>query len=165
MIDDVTKALIENDITIATGVPDGYLVPLIKELEDSPKIDYITAAREEECFGIASGAVMSGKRTLVLMQNSGFLNSIGCFSTLCQSYQVPFVCLIANRGNINDGNSYDPNKYRSYMATLKALNLFYIASSWQDLPTNISKAVKRADGGREPVFINIEEPLSQTETC
>lgn len=159
MIDKVLDALHANNINLTTGVPDGWLVPLINGLGNDKRFDYIAAAREEECFGIAAGAAMSGKRALVLMQNSGFLNSIGAFTTLCQKYQTPFVCLIAHRGGINDSNSYDPNKYKSFEATTRAMNLFVYSSGWEDLPLNIPKAMARSEGAGEPAFITLYEGL------
>lgn len=159
MIKDILDALNEHDINLATGVPDGWIVPIINALTDDKRFNYIPAAREEECFGIASGIAMSGKRSLVLMQNSGFLNSIGAFTTLCQKYQTPFVCLIAHRGGINDSNSYDPNKYRSFEATTNAMNVFTYPSSWEELPINIPKAMARSEGAGEPAFITLSEGL------
>lgn len=159
MIKTILDTLDKNDIHIATGVPDGWLCPLIDGLNDDNRFDYLAAAREEECFGIASGAAMSGKRALVVMQNSGFLNSIGVYTTLCQKYQTPFVCLIAHRGGINDSNSYDPNKYRSFEAVTRSMNLFVHASSWEALPTDLPKAFARSEGAGEPVFITLTERL------
>lgn len=165
MIDKVIDSLILNDIRIATGVPDGYLVPLIEAMAGDERIDYIAAAREEECLGIASGAAMAGKRAIVVIQNSGFLNALGCFSTLCQPYQTPFVCLIAHRGNLHDSNSYDPGKYRSYEAVIRALNLFHVRSDWAELPDIIGKAIRRAEGERQPQFINLVAPPGEQEVC
>ncbi len=159
MIKNILDALDQHNIHTTTGVPDGWLVPLIKGLSEDKRFDYIAAAREEECFGIASGIAMSGKRSMVLIQNSGFLNAIGAFTTLCQKYQTPFVCLVANRGGINDSNSYDPNKYRSFEATTRAMSLFTHPSSWEDLPTNIPKAMARSEGAGEPAFITLYEGL------
>ena len=157
MIDNILNALDEHNIHITTGVPDGWLVPLIQGLSKDKRFNYIAAAREEECFGIASGAAMSGKRALVLVQNSGFLNAVGAFTTLCQKYQTPFVCLVANRGGINDSNSYDPNKHRSFEAVARAMNLFVQPSSWEGLPINIPKAIARSEGAGEPAFITLSE--------
>ena len=161
MIEKILDALDANNIHTTTGVPDGWIVPLIKGLSEDDRFHYIAAAREEECFGIASGIAMSGKRALVLMQNSGFLNSIGAFTTLCQKYQTPFVCLIAHRGGINDSNSYDPNKFRSFEATTNAMNLFVHPSSWEDLPTTLPKAMARSEGAGEPAFVTLTEGMPQ----
>ncbi len=159
MIDNILNTLDEHNINVTTGVPDGWIVPLIKGLSADERFDYIAAAREEECFGIAAGAAMSGQRTLVLMQNSGFLNSVGAFTTLCQKYQTPFVVLIAHRGGINDSNSYDPNKYRSFEAITRAMNLFVHPSSWEDLAVNIPKAMARSEGAGEPAFITLSQGM------
>lgn len=161
MIKNILNALDQHNIHIATGVPDGWIVPIIKGLSEDKRFDYIAAAREEECFGIAAGAAISGKRALVLMQNSGFLNSIGAFTTLCQKYQTPFVCLIAHRGGIQDSNSYDPNKFHSFEAVTHAMNLFVHPSSWQDLSVNIPKAMARSEGAGEPAFVTLSEGLPQ----
>lgn len=159
MIKDILNALDKHNINITTGVPDGWLCPIITALSDDKRFEYIAAAREEECFGIAAGAVMANKRALVLMQNSGFLNSVGAFSTLCQKYQTPFVCLIAHRGGINDSNSYDPNKHRSFEAITKIMNLFVHPSSWDALATDIPKAMARSEGAGEPAFVTLHEGL------
>ncbi len=159
MIPKILDALDAHNIHTTTGVPDGWLVPLIKGLSEDKRFDYIPAAREEECFGIASGIAMSGKRSMVLIQNSGFLNAVGAFATLCQKYQTPFVCLVANRGGINDSNSYDPNKHRGFEAITRSMNLFTHPSSWEDLPVDIPKAIARSEGGGEPVFVTLSEGL------
>lgn len=159
MLQKILQSLHDNNIRIITGVPDGWIVPLIDAFVKDDRFDYIPAAREEECFGIASGAVMAGKRAMVMVQNSGFLNSVGCYTTLCQKYQTPFVVLIAHRGGINDSNAYDPNKFRSFEAITRAMNLFVQNSSWDDLHTIIPKAYARSEGAGEPSFVTITEGL------
>lgn len=151
--------LYKNEVTLATGTPDGWICPLIDSLSTDERFTYIPAAREEECFGIASGVAMSGKRALVLMQNSGFLNAVGCFTTLCQKYQAPFVVLIAHRGGISDSNSYDPNKYRSFEAVTRSMNLFVQPAGWNDLADNIVKAMARSEGAGEPSFLTLSEGI------
>lgn len=157
MLEKILQSLYDNNIRIITGVPDGWIVPLIDAFAKDDRFDYIPAAREEECFGIASGAVMSGKRVMVMVQNSGFLNSVGCYATLCQKYQTPFVVLVAHRGGINDSNSYDPNKFRSFEAITRGMNLFVQNSSWDDLPAILPKAYARSEGAGEPSFVTISE--------
>ncbi len=157
MVSKILDALDAHNINIATGVPDGWIVPLINGLTNDDRFDYIAAAREEECFGIASGIAMSGKPALVVMQNSGFLNAVGAYTTLCQKYQTPFVCLIAHRGGINDSNGYDPNKYRGFESVTRGMNLFVHESSWDDLAINIPKAMARSQGAGEPSFVTLTD--------
>lgn len=151
------QTLIDNNITLATGVPDGWIVPLISLFEEDPRLSYIAATREEECFGIASGMAMSGRRALVLIQNSGFLNSIGCYATLCQRYATPFTVVMAHRGGINDSNSYDPNKYRAFEAVAAGMNLFVHNTNWDSLALDIPRAMARSEGAGEPSFLTLTE--------
>lgn len=157
MLPEILEALYKADIRIITGVPDGWIVPLIDAFSKDERFTYIPAAREEECFGIASGAVMAGKKAMVLIQNSGFLNAVGCYTTLCQKYQTPFVVLVAHRGGINDSNSYDPNKFRGFEAVTQSMNIFVHNAQWEDLPAVLPKTYARSVGAGEPSFVTITE--------
>ncbi len=154
---DILEALATHRITLTTGVPDGWITPLLSALEADPRFDYIPAAREEECFGIAAGASMAGQRALVVIQNSGFLNAVGCYTTLCQKYQTPFVCLVAHRGGLSDSNSYDPNKHRTFEAVSRGMNLFTCAVPYAGLALALPKAMARAERAGEPSFVLLTE--------
>lgn len=166
---DITSQFIpwcrEAGFDLITGVPDGYLVPLITQAENSD-IPYIPAAREEECFGIASGASMAGKKVLVMMQNAGFLNSIGCFATLCVNYRVPMVILVSHRGNIFDQNAYDTEKYRYYENFTRHAPVFSLSvQEFQEEGNLFLKALARAEASLEPSIINLDRPPGQAGKC
>ena len=155
----------EADVDLVTSVPDGYLVPLISAIEDSP-IKQLSAAREEECFGIASGAAMSGKRALVMIQNSGFLNSIGCFGTLCMNYKLPIVFLVCHRGNFFDKNGYDTEKYRYFESFLKHTECFNV--SWYQYRAEgnlIKMAFEHAEAASEPVILSLDVSPTEEIAC
>lgn len=148
-------------IDLVTGVPDGYLVPLIQSVEKGP-ISYIPAAREEECLGIASGVSMAGKRALVMMQNAGFLNAIGCFSTLCMNYRVPMVIIVSHRGNLDDQNSYDTEKYRYYENFIKHAPVFSVSLKDRGKePDLLLKCFERAEASGEPTLLNLDMASTQ----
>ncbi len=149
----------EAKIDYIIGVPDSYLVPLIESVLARGSIPYIAACREEECLGIASGLSMSGKRALVLMQNVGFMNAVGCFSTLCLNYRTPFLIIVANRGNLFDKTRYDVQKYRYFNKILDTLSVFYASSrSFQDQENLIALCYERSVTASEPAFLLLDEP-------
>ena len=159
----------EANVQLVSSVPDGYLVPLIDSLDGSDII-HVPTAREEECLGIASGAAMSGQRSLVMVQNSGFLNSIGCFGTLCMNYKLPIVFLVAHRGNFFDRNGYDTEKYRYFEAFLKNTEAFHV--SWYQFREEgnlIKRSFEHAEAASEPVLLSstaiIEEIAQITPFC
>ena len=152
-------------VDLVTSVPDGYLVPLIESVQEAG-IPQISAAREEECFGIASGAAMSGKRALVMIQNSGFLNAIGCFGALCMNYKLPIVFLVAHRGNFFDQNGYDTEKYRYFESFLKHTEAF--TASWYQFREEgnlIGRSFAHAEAASEPVILSLDVSPTEEIAC
>jgi len=159
IVESFVPSCLEAGVDFVAGVPDGYLAPLISAASASPALHYIAAAREEDCLGIASGLAMCNKKPIALMQNVGFMNAIGCFSTLCLTYRTPFVIIIANRGNLYDKTKYDVQKYRYFEKIANAMNVF--TTSWRafrDEPHLISLCYQRALTAAEPVLLLLDAP-------
>lgn len=157
--EDFISGCVEAGIEYATGVPDGYLVPLIKDLDSSSELAYIAAAREDDCLGIASGLAMCGKRTVVVMQNVGFMNSIGCFATLCLNYRTPFLIVVSDRGNLFDRNQYDILKYRYFSGLVQSMNLFTASfREFRHEKSLIKNCYDRALIAAEPTLLVLDMP-------
>jgi len=71
---------------------------IISYLSKDPQFNYIPATREDEALGIATGAHLGGKNSVVLMQNSGLGNSINALSSLDLLYEFPILMIISWRG-------------------------------------------------------------------
>ncbi len=163
---DIFRQCRESKIDLVTSVPDGYLVPLIAGFQGDSAITHVAAAREEECLGIAAGASMAGKRAMVMMQNVGFLNSIGCYATLCANYRTPFLILISHRGNIDDKNRYDIEKFRYSDAFFQSGQVF--SASWRqfrDEKNMIGKMMDRAYTAMEPSFLLLDFIPPEGSAC
>lgn len=59
--------------------------------------DYIVATREDEAMAMAVGAELTGKKSLVFMQNSGLGNCVDVLTSLCKPYGVEPELIISNR--------------------------------------------------------------------
>lgn len=68
--------------SLFTGVPCSYLKPFINYTIDAPHLDYIGASNEGDAVAIASGAELSGRRSVVMFQNSGFGNAVNPLTSL-----------------------------------------------------------------------------------
>jgi len=88
--------LVKNGVENFVGVPDSTMKHFIDEGLKKKKI--LIATREEEAIGIATGMSLSGKKSLVFMQNAGFANSLSTITSLVQLYQIPMIILIGWRG-------------------------------------------------------------------
>ena len=64
----------------------------------TPEIDVITVSREGEAFAIASGLYVGGKHPVVIIQNTGFLESGDAIRGTAFNMEIPLVSLIGYRG-------------------------------------------------------------------
>ncbi|WP_456373882.1 sulfopyruvate decarboxylase subunit alpha [Methanocaldococcus sp.] len=98
----IYKALKESNIDFICSVPCANLKNLIKLVEEDENIIYIPTTREEEAFGICAGAYLAGKKTAILMQNSGIGNSINAIASLYKTFQIPTLLIISHRGDLKE---------------------------------------------------------------
>lgn len=81
------------------SVPCKLLGDLIDRLSEDKSIIYTPVSREEEGVGLACGAHLAGRRPAVVMQNSGFGNSVNAVLSLLNYYKVPVVFVVSHRGS------------------------------------------------------------------
>jgi sulfopyruvate decarboxylase TPP-binding subunit len=97
---------VKNGIEDFIGVPDSTMKHFIDEGLKKNKI--IITTREEEAIGIATGMSLSGRKSLVFMQNAGFANSLSTITSLVQLYEIPMIFIIGWRGYLkNDAPEHE----------------------------------------------------------
>jgi len=82
-----------------SGVPCSILTEALAAVPDDPEITYVPAVREDVALGVASGAWFAGKRSAVLMQNSGLGNVVNPLTSYSLMYEVPVLLFITWRGH------------------------------------------------------------------
>jgi sulfopyruvate decarboxylase subunit alpha len=85
-------------ITHVVGLPDNSTAALFHELADDPDIYLITVTREGEAFATAAGLWIGGARPLVVIQNTGLLESGAALRGTLMRMRIPVVCLVSYRG-------------------------------------------------------------------
>jgi sulfopyruvate decarboxylase TPP-binding subunit len=92
------RALEEAGVTHVLGVPDNTSAPLFNALLEHPGIRLVEVTREGEAFAIASGLWLGGATPLVVIQNTGFLESGDALrgTAIRMGAPVPFV--VTGRG-------------------------------------------------------------------
>ena len=78
------------------GTPCGILAPLYACLQTQGQL--LTVLREDNAVGVAAGSAMTGKSPVVLMQNSGFGQSVNAVASLVIPYDIPILFIISMRG-------------------------------------------------------------------
>lgn len=85
-------------ITHVVGLPDNSTAALFHELAQDPDIYLITVTREGEAFATAAGLWIGGKRPLVVIQNTGLLESGDALRGTLIRMRIPVICLVSYRG-------------------------------------------------------------------
>ncbi len=92
------RTLIGDGVTHVVGLPDSISGPLFDAVSSHPALRLVTVAREGEAFAIASGLWIGGARPLVVIQNTGLLESGDSLRGTAQRMAVPLPVLITGRG-------------------------------------------------------------------
>lgn len=94
----IADALAKAGVDHVVGLPDNASAALYEELAARPELAVLTVTREGEAFAIASGLWLGGKTPVVLIQNTGFLESGDSLRGTAMRMGVPLVCLVTYRG-------------------------------------------------------------------
>src|SRR5271154_2282996 len=90
----IIAALKASGIEFVLSVPDivtssGLLAPIAQDKD----LRLIRVCKEDECVGIASGLSYCDKRALILIQHTGFLDSINAIRGIAVEYKQP-ICMM-----------------------------------------------------------------------
>jgi sulfopyruvate decarboxylase subunit alpha len=94
----IYKGIKSSGINFIVSVPCVNLKNLLKIIDEDEEIIHVPVTREEEGLGICAGAFIAGKKTAILMQNSGIGNCINALTSLYELYSFPVVMIISHRG-------------------------------------------------------------------
>lgn len=121
-----------NGVRLVCYVPDKVLVPLIDGALADDAFTTVTATREEEGVGIVCGADMAGMRGVLMMQTSGFGNTVNALASLAVPYQIPLLMVISERGVLGEFNPVQTPIVRALRPTMDALGIFHTTLSRLD---------------------------------
>lgn len=85
-------------INFIVSVPCINLKKLLEMIDEDNEIEHVPVTHEEEGIGICAGAYMAGKKTCILMQNSGLGNCVNGLCSLNELYKFPLLMIMSHRG-------------------------------------------------------------------
>lgn len=122
----IVRALLDLGITHAVGVPDNATRIIYEFLELAPEIQVVPVCREGEAWAIASGLWVGGKKPVVIIQNTGFLESGDAFRGTAMEMGAPLLTLMDYRGyHTLETNDAVDSVASFFEPTLRAWNLPY----------------------------------------
>ena len=163
------KELSKYGYNFFTGVPCSHLTSVINGVINSKKIKYVGATSEGEAIGIASGAWLAGKKSVVMIQNSGLGNTINPLTSLNYPFRIPILLISTWRGDpkTNDEPQHKliGEKTRKILELIKVkndiLNRFY--QTYSQLIPKIGKLILGKSEPYEYLINSIKEFYSQEE--
>jgi len=108
----IITAIKQSGVEFVLVVPDivtskGLLFPIAADGD----LKLVRVCKEDECVGIASGLSYSDKRALILIQYTGFLDSLNAIRAVAVEYKQPIVMMVGLLGHEPERLPQDSGRY------------------------------------------------------
>jgi sulfopyruvate decarboxylase subunit alpha len=96
----ILAAIKASGVEFILSVPDIVTsAGLLRPISRDPDLRLVRVCKEDECIGIASGLHYCNKRALILIQYTGFLDSINAIRAVAVEYKQPICMMIGLLGH------------------------------------------------------------------
>jgi sulfopyruvate decarboxylase subunit alpha len=96
----ILAAIKASGVQFVLSVPDIVTsAGLLRPISRDPDLRLVRVCKEDECIGIASGLSYCDKRALILIQYTGFLDSINAIRAVAVEYKQPICMMIGLLGH------------------------------------------------------------------
>lgn len=151
--DTVFECLKANALQTVVHVPDTVLTDLIRLTEADDFFDVLSPTREEEGIGIICGAYLGGRYGVMLMQNSGLGNAANALASLAAPYQIPFLMLISQRGELGEFNTAQVGMGQAVRPVLDSLGIPHFTLERDD-------EIARVLNGASKLALSTDRPVA-----
>ena len=149
MVDEFKK----NGITHVVMLPDSETNFLYTLMQEDPSITVIPVAREGQAMSTAAGLAVGGKKPVVLIQNTGMLESGDSIRGWGISLKTPVVLMVGYRGWTRHGVNPPHDVANFTEPMLNALGIHYFLIETNDDASRLSLAFQEAQETRRPVAV------------
>ena len=142
----------KNGVTHVVWLPDSETNWLYMLMKNDPELDLIPVSREGQAFSVAAGLSVGGKNPVILIQNTGMMESGDSLRGWCLGMNIPVVMMVGYRGYTRHGVNSDT----AATYTERFLNAFgiqyYLVENDSDAERK-SVAFEEAQQTKRPVAI------------
>ena len=120
----------------------GLLFPIAA----NPALRLVRVCKEDECIGIASGLTYCDKRALILIQYTGFLNSLNAIRAVAVEYKQPICMMVGLLGHEPEKEPSKSGRYgvRIIEPICDAMNIPHLVISQDADAAKIKPAIDKA---------------------
>ena len=148
----VLNEMKKNGVSHVVWLPDSETNWLYMLMQEEPSLDLIAVSREGQAFSTAAGLSVGGKKPIILIQNTGMMESGDSLRGWGMGMNIPVVMMVGYRGYTRHGVNQDT----AATYTERFLNAFgiqyYLVENDSDAE-RISVAFEEAERTKRPVAI------------
>lgn len=146
----------EAGITFVSGLPDGWQRNLHELVEDDPEITYVPVCNEGVGFSVCAGAWLGGRKTALIMENSGLRVAAEYVARISLGTGIPVLLLLSYRGDLGDTEHWAVAHGIVVEPLLKALRIpYHIVRNPTALRSTILRAHRLAEAQLHPTAVLI----------
>jgi sulfopyruvate decarboxylase subunit alpha len=130
---------------------------LLRPIASDPQLRLIRVCKEDECIGIASGLSYADKRALILIQYTGFLDSLNAIRAVAVEYKQPICMMVGLLGHEPERLPAESGRYgvRIIEPICDAMGIEHLLVSQDADVAKIAPAIEKAYADSKPVAILI----------
>ena len=146
----------EAGIDFVSGLPDGWQRNLHELIEADPQIRYVPVCNEGVGFSVCAGAWLGGRKTALIMENSGLRVAAEYIARISLGCGVPVLLLLSYRGDLGDTEYWAIPHAIVVEPLLEALRIpYHVVRHRADLRASIKRAHRLAEAQLQPVALLI----------
>ena len=157
ILEEVKRVGVEYVITVPDRTTSESVLLAIEGDQD---LRHIKVCKEDEAFGISAGLSFCDKRSLVLIQNTGLLDSINALRAIGAEYGLPACVMVGLLDKESDRQPKDSANYgvRIVEPILDAMGITHHLIETQADAAMIGNAIARAYETSTPVALLLGRP-------
>jgi sulfopyruvate decarboxylase TPP-binding subunit len=154
----IIREIVASGVDFVVSVPDITTSEgLLRQLAQMPKPRLIRVCKEDEGVGICAGLAYTGKRALLLIQQTGMLDSINAIRGVAVEYSLP-VCMMV--GLLEKEPGVPPRQSKRYGVRIVEPILDAMGIAYHEIEEDadvgkIRPAIDEAYAGARPVVLLI----------
>jgi sulfopyruvate decarboxylase subunit alpha len=153
---DALDGLKEAGIDFVSGLPDGWQRNLHELVEADPDIKYVPVCNEGVGFSVCAGAWLGGRKTALVMENSGLRVAAEYIARISLGTGIPVVLLLSYRGDLGETEHWGIPHGIVVEPLLQALRIpYHVVRRREDLRAGIKRAFRISEAQLHPAAVLI----------
>src|SRR5262249_7931952 len=133
-------------------------------------VQLVPVTNEGEGLAICAGAWLTGRRSALIMENSGLLLAGHQLETICTKYEIPVLLLVSFRGHVGDGVWWlEPlgERVEQFLTTMDVR--YTVVSRVEEVKAAVRDALVTAEVAKYPVAVLVRRggvrPRDGSDVC